>query len=782
MIQKLEQSFILSTDHTTYCFRIMPSGHLEHMYYGEKINVDIESLSAMVEKKACPPGGGTVYSKKYPNLCLEDYCLEMSSYGKGDVREPFAEIRYSDGNTSSDFLYKKDEICTEFKPSDYQTEGMTLPYANLNDECLIITLLHKEYKIEMQLIYRVFPECDVITRSTVLKNYSSEEITIERLYSLQLDLPEAEWYITTFNGAWAREMTRHDHRVNSGMHVNESVSGVSSNRANPFVMLHREKTTEEYGDCIGCNLIYSGNHVESLSVNAYGKSRFLTGMNHKFFSWKLKPGAQFASPEAVLSYSKKGYDTLSQNMHFFVREHIVRGEWKKKDRPVLLNSWEASYFNFNERRLMRLARASRKCGIELFVLDDGWFGKRNNDTSSLGDWYVNKKKLPGGLKRLSEKVNKLGMQFGIWVEPEMVNEDSECYREHPDWVIQAPRGEQSLGRNQLLRNLTDSKVQDDIIKQMEAVFHSGHISYVKWDMNRNFSDYFAKSLSCEKQGEVSHRYVLGLYRIMDVLTREFPQILFEGCASGGNRFDLGVLCYFPQIWASDNTDAVSRASIQEGYSYGYPMSALSAHVSSCPNHQTLRITPLDTRFNIACFGNLGYECNLAELNNRERKEITEQISLYKRQRETLQYGEFHRMPSENGTKWITISKDKEHAVGMMMQQEVIPNSCYATFHAKCFAPEKEYHFYNVPKKHDIMQFGDLINAVSKVHIKTGSKLHHLLSRFVKMDGEKEDMCIRGDILNECGVKLHQGFAGTGYNQEVRLFQDYHSRLYYFDAR
>ena len=437
-------------------------------------------------------------------------------------------------------------------------------------------------------------------------------------------------------------MNRNDHNVVCGKIVNASVTGTSSNRANPFVMLAPAETTEDAGDCFGFNLIYSGNHYEACEYNAFGKLRLVSGINPMGFSYQIGVGESFESPEAVMTYSPDGYNGMSQNMHAFVRECIVRGTWKKKERPVLLNSWEAAYFDINERKLLKLAKAARDVGIELFVMDDGWFGERNDDKTSLGDWYVNPKKLPDGVSGLCKKINDLGLSFGIWVEPEMINVESNLYKEHPDWTMDIPGKNHAEGRNQRMLDLANPEVVDYMIASMSNLFASANIAYVKWDMNRIVSDCYSKYLPAKRQGETMHRYVLGLYRMMDELTKRFPEILFEGCASGGNRFDLGILCFFPQIWASDNTDAVYRVNGMNGYSYGYPMSVMGAHVSSCPNHQTLRTTPLETRFAVAAFGVLGYECNLCDMKKEDLEEIRKQIALYKEWRNVLQYGTFYR--------------------------------------------------------------------------------------------------------------------------------------------
>ncbi|MGN0271761.1 MAG: alpha-galactosidase, partial [Lachnospiraceae bacterium] len=526
--------------------------------------------------------------------------------------------------------------------------------------------------LRLELLYGVFEETDVITRSARILNRTGETVTVRRLMSAQLDFDEQDFIFTTFHGAWAREMEKTSCRMTGGKLVNSSYTGTSSSRSNPFVMLEKETTTEDYGDCYGFNLIYSGNHYEAVEVHSGGKTRIVSGINPQSFSFRIEPGESFEAPEAVMSYSEKGCNGMSRNMHRFVREHIVRGVWKERLRPVLLNSWEASYFDINEKKLLSLAKAGKEAGVELFVMDDGWFGNREDDTQSLGDWEENQKKLPHGLSGLCQKIKALGLDFGIWVEPEMVNVKSRLYEEHPQWVMQIPGKLHSEGRNQRILDMGQVEVQDYIIETMSRVFSSADISYVKWDMNRIVSDYYSMALPPERQGEVAHRYVMGLYRCMKTLTQRFPDILFEGCSAGGNRFDLGILCYFPQIWASDNTDALCRVDIQNGYSYGYPMSVVSAHVSACPNHQTLRNTPLETRFHVACFGVLGYECNFSDMKKEELEEIKAQIQLYKEWREVLQKGEFYRGRNGNVIEWTCVSSNRKKAVGFLMQKLTKP--------------------------------------------------------------------------------------------------------------
>ena len=793
MIKEEQNLFVLETAHTTYCFRVLETGHLEHLYYGRKIMVDAESAEALFEKHAFVPGNTNVYDAEHTNFSLEDIRLEMSSYGKGDIREPFVELTHADGSTTSDFLFVEAKI-TEGK-EDFETLPGSYDEAG-KVEHLTVVLTDAQYDMKLELHYYVYPDCDVVTRSACLINESEETVQVERLMSAQIDFDMPDFSFITFTGAWAREMRRTSVRLLSGRHVNASYTGTSSNRANPFVMLARDGATEDAGDCYGFNLIYSGNHYEAAEVSGYGKTRIVIGINPQSFSWQLAPGECFEAPEAVMAYSHEGFNGLSGHMHQFVREHIVRGQWKKKTRPVLLNSWEAAYFDFNESKLLSLAKEGKEVGIELFVMDDGWFGERNDDCHSLGDWDVNRKKLPNGLSGICEKIKALGLDFGIWVEPEMVNVNSKLYEAHPEWVIEIPNKPHSEGRTQRILDLSQTEVQDFIIEKMTEVFSSADISYVKWDMNRTFTDYFSKALPAERQRELAHRYVIGLYRCMKELTLKFPQILFEGCAAGGNRFDLGILCYFPQIWASDDTDALCRAEIQNGYSYGYPMSVVSAHVSGCPNHQTLRMTPLETRFAVAAFGVCGYECNLCDMKKEQLEAIKEQITLYKKWSDVLQWGRFYRgrsftenadAPSSvladlpgNQMEWTCVAGDGTKAVGLLMQKLVAPNTQFHYYKAKGLNPEKRYHFYNRELKYNVKDFGDLVNTVSPVHVKQDSVMHNLIARFVKMDGEREDMFAYGDTLMYNGVRLKQSFGGTGYSDEVRYYQDFGARMYFME--
>ena len=779
MIRQLGNLFVLDTANTTYTFRVLPSGHLEHLYYGRKIRIDAEGdAEVLTEKRLCLPGNAVCYSPEYPELSLEDVCLEMSAPGKGDIREPFIELTHADGSSTCDFLWDSAQIQPgkapfETLPGSYEENGGV--------EELTVTLKDRQYGLTLELHYFVFEDYDVISRSAKLLNTSDADITLERLMSLQLDFSRADWVFTTFHGAWAREMQKYEMPVGMCKLVNESVCGCSSNRANPFVMLSKPDSSEDHGDCCGFHLIYSGNHYEAVEQSAFGKLRLVTGINPRSFQFHLAPGDSFEAPEAVMSYSASGFNGLSGNLHRFVRSCIVRGAWKHKPRPVLLNSWEAAYFDINERKLLNLAKAGKEAGIELFVMDDGWFGTRSDDTQALGDWYPNLKKLPQGVAGLAKKINVLGLDFGLWVEPEMVNTNSTLYRSHPEWVMEIPGKPHSESRNQRILDLSNPEVVDYMTERMTGVFSSGNVRYVKWDMNRIFSDCYSQHLPANRQKETAHRYMLGLYRMLGELTRRFPEILFEGCASGGNRFDLGMLCYFPQIWASDDSDAIYRVQAQTGYSYGYPMSTVTAHVSDCPNHQTLRVTPLATRFNVAAFGVLGYECHLGEMSREDVKQIKDQITLYKKWREVLQYGTFHRGRSGgNLYEWTCVSPDRKRAVGMILQVLVNPNTSFETYQPKGLDPNAKYHFTNCRQEFNLKEFGSLINQVSPIHIRQNSLLHNAASALIKMKGETEDCVATGEMLMNGSVKLKQGFCATGYAEDIRFFKDFASRLYFME--
>ena len=779
MIRRLKGAqpvFVLDTDNTTYLFAVTPSGHLEHLYYGAKIRIDkAEDCAHIRERHEFELGNCICYDKDYPDVMLEDMCLEMSGAGHGDIREPFVSLVYPDGSRSVDFLYEKSVLSDQKEP----LQTLPSPYTE-NGKTEHLTVVLRDGALVLELHYAVYPKCDVITRGAVLRN-EGDTVQVERLMSTQLDMPFSGAAVTSFHGAWGREMNRHTAVLSAGKLVLESRTGCSSNRVNPFFMVHSPDANESAGSVYGLNLIYSGNHYAAAEVNAYGKTRIVSGIQPEGFRWLLEKGERFETPEAVMTYSENGFAGQSRNMHRFVRRHIVRGTWRDRKRPVLLNSWEACYFNISEKSLVSMARAAKDLGVELLVMDDGWFAERDNDRCSLGDWTPSEKKLPGGLRSLAEKVIAEGLEFGIWVEPEMVNTDSRLYRKHPDWAMAVPGKRHSEGRTQRVLDLANPEVQDFLIRKMSEVFSSAPISYVKWDMNRIFSDVYSPYLPAKRQGETAHRYIMGLHRVADTLTKSFPDILFEGCASGGNRFDLGMLCWFPQIWGSDNTDAICRSHIQEGYSYGYPQSCVGAHVSASPNHQTLRKTPLATRFAVAAFGALGYECDVRDLPSAEKQAIREQIELYKKWREVLQFGDFYRITEGNLHRWTCVSPDKSSAVVLLLQELTEANVQAHRLQLRGLDPDKTYRLYNIPQRVDVKTFGSLINTVAPVHVRQDSLLHNVIAKQVKMTGETESVTATGSVLMHTGVMLSPAFSGSGFNEKVRIFPDFAARLYFLEA-
>jgi len=792
MINEKDKLFTLETKNTSYILYADELGLLHHIYFGAKIDLAGDALAALKQKNTNPSGCATTFCKEDPDISLDDSTLEFSSRGKGDMRETFVELELADGSKTSDFRYWQHSIRTE----KVSPEGLPASYFEEEGEAssLVIKCKDNNSSAVLELVYTVFEDCDCIVRSSRLINSGEEDIIVRRLMSLQLDVEWERAKVTSFHGDWAREMRAEEMSLAGGKYVIESTTGFSSNRQNAFFMVSTAEAGEYYGDCYGFNLIYSGGHKGVVELTAHGKTHIVTGMRPEDNCFLLKAGEELYAPEAVMTYSSTGYEGVSGAMHGFVREHVVRGTWKKKERPVLLNSWEALYFHINERKIEKLAKDAADIGIELLVMDDGWFKGRNDDTSSLGDWTADEKKLPNGLKGLSKKVKAQGIRFGIWVEPEMVNENSDLYRAHPEWAVRIPNKEHSVGRHQMLLDLSNPDVVDYLIGAMSHVFEESAADYVKWDMNRNFSDVYSQTLPKERQSEFLYRYMQGLYRLMGTLTAKFPNILFEGCASGGNRFDLGILNYFPQIWASDDSDAIARIGIQNGYSYGYPQSVIGAHVSGCPNHQTLRNTPLGTRYAVASFGVLGYETNISDASKEELAEMKAQIALYKQWRRTLQFGRWYRLGGsvleraqayhknfdKDLVKWMAVSPEGDKAVAVTVQGQVTPHSGHHILKTRGLKEDAKYHFYNIPVKHDLHRFGELINMIAPIHIKQDSLLHDAIAKFVKMDGATEDVTVSGSLLNKAGMHLAQTFAGTGYNPGTDLYQDYDAAIYYME--
>ena len=778
--------FYLSTDNSSYMISVRDEGYPEHLHYGERLfgdgeisDSDLMNAAAGLAEKQLDPGGNMIQARSGSPLCLERLCLEASSFGKGDISDPLLHVRFDDGSDTCDPVFERYEIIAGKSMPD----GLPGAVYEEDDgvEELALILKDRDSGLMITLRYAVFPHSDVIVRSTSVSAPEDMKggVTIERIMSVQLDLHRTGLVFSSFHGHWADEMHRHDTVVGAGKAVSEGLwAGVSGSRSNPFVMISEQGASEDRGAVIGVNMIYSGDHYEALSADGFDRSRFVAGIQPESFSWRLKPGESFDAPEAVLCYSSAGFGGMSVRMHGFVRRHIVRGYWRDRPRPVLLNSWEANYFKFDAARLVSQARAAAELGIELFVLDDGWFGKRDSDSSSLGDWHADEKKLPGGLGALSAKIHALGISFGLWVEPEMVNERSELYAEHPEWAVRIPGREHAEGRNQMILDLTRTDVQDFMIEEMSRVIREASADYIKWDMNRIMSDRYSGALESGRQGEFGHRYCLGLYRVMRELVTRFPRVLFEGCASGGNRFDLGILSFFPQIWASDDTDAVCRADIQRGYSYGYPMSVLTAHVSASPNHQTLNRTPMETRFDVAVFGCLGYEFDPGDLRPSDRARIKSDTEWYKEWREVFFGGDFYRL---EGDSVMAVSADRKKACALMLQRENRPNRPFVQLKVKGLDPDLEYSYESRPVEADIKDFGSLVNTMSPIHIKDGGLIQGIASGLYKLPSAVDKGRMRGSALCACGIRLLPNYSGTGYSDGTRIFRDRDARLILFTA-
>ncbi len=774
MIKINENVFFITTETTEYIFRISTRGYLEHIYYGQRL--DILDITPLEDKYEFTPGNMITIEDRKP-ISLEFFRTEYSTKGKGDVREVMLDISHGDGSRTSEFIYDSHEIFN----GKYKTGELPSSYAEEQEAVtsLKVKLIDKNSNTIMNLLYGCFEKSNIITKSLEIINKDNEPIVIQKCLSNQLDLGEFKSYdFISFHGHWINEMNQTRRPILPGGLVNTSYCGSSSNRVNPFCMISERDATEEHGDVYGFNLIYSGNHYESVNADISGRIRFLQGINVEEFQWILNKDEFFVAPEAVMSFSSNGFQEISKNMHMFVNQNIVRGPWKQKERPILINSWESFYFDINEKKLYDLAKQSSNLGIELFVIDDGWFEGRNDDTSSLGDWKVDSKKFPKGLKHFGDKINKLGMELGIWVEPEMVNENSQLYRNHPEYVVSIPGQEQALGRNQMFLNLTMYEVQEYIINSLRALFQSAKITYVKWDMNRVFSDVYANNLSKDQQLEFPHRYILGLYRVLDVLTKEFPEILFENCASGGNRFDLGMLCYMQQSWASDNTDPRCRIDIQSGYSYGYPSSVIGAHVSQSPNHQTLRKTLIDTRFDVAAFGVLGYECDFKDCSSFELSQIKEQILFYKKYRKIFQYGDFYRIKNnENHLEWMVFDKERDQGIILFYKKQVIPGSAYDHINFKGVNEDHSYVVKNRKIFFSIKEVGSLINAITPIHIRMNSPIHNILDRVKHMESEVQETKTSGKVMIRMGMNLNEGFACRGFNENIRFMSDNGTRMY-----
>lgn len=653
--------FTLQTKDSSYQMFADDKNVLLHLYYGEKIGE--ENLSGLIFCTDMGFAGNPEEAGINRKYSLDALPQEIPGSGVGDFRDDMIEIRHADGSFAADFRFDSFEILDY----SYAIPGMPALYDTEEEkgETLVITMTEKASDIVLKLFYGVFEKENVITRAARLENHGETAIELEKMLSFSMDLMYENYEVIYFSGRHAMERTAERIPVQHAKVEIGSTRGTSSHHYNPAVILCEEGAGETHGSCIGACLVYSGNFVAAAQKDQKNQTRFQMGIHPTNFCFHLEKGEAFDTPQAILSYSGTGLTKLSQQYHEIIREHICRGAYKHAKRPILINNWEATYFDFNEEKILKIAEQAQKLGIEMLVLDDGWFGKREDDNSGLGDWFVNEKKMNGSMAQLAEKIHKMGMKFGLWFEPEMVNKDSDLYRAHPDWILQVPERTNSHGRFQHVLDFSRKEVVDAIYEMMSKILGNAKISYVKWDMNRSITECFSAALPADRQGEVFHRYILGVYDLYERLTSRFPEILFESCASGGARFDPGILYYAPQGWTSDDTDAVERLKIQYGTSYCYPVSSMGSHVSVSPNHQLNRETPLYTRANVAYFGTFGYELDLNKLTEEEQEEVKKQIAFMKEYRELFQFGTFYRLSSpfeNNVTAWMSVSEDKKTAI------------------------------------------------------------------------------------------------------------------------
>ena len=794
MIKIIDKTFILETADTGYIFRVTKYGHLEHIHYGQRLSAsgqdaaqlaaaDIEALTHSVTQSVAPKrtaqmGGTVAYNQEDLLYCMDTMCLEWSGCGKGDYRYYPSEIKMPDNGFVTDFVYVNHSVSRGTVPM------LTLPGAQGSDsecETLALHMQDKSCDVHITLYYTVYQAANVISRRIVLENRDVRPLLIRRLLSMSLDMPNMGFKLVTFDGDWAKEAHRHDRLLQYGVFVNESRTGASGNKHNPGFLLCEDDATEDRGRVYGFNLVYSGNHLGFAELSSHELVRVGIGISPHCFEWTLNTGESFETPEAVMTFSDTGFNGLSRNFHHFVNNHITPEAWQGKERPVLYNSWEPCFFNYTQGALLRLARMAKKLGMELFVLDDGWFEGRDSDRAGLGDYTPNRKKFRRGLAPFARKLRRLGLDFGIWFEPEMVNENSNLYRSHPEYAVRLPGRESSLGRNQLVLDLCNPVVRDYIVSSVGKVLDDTGARYVKWDMNRHISEFHSGHIAARyeagaSQGEFFHRYILGLYEILRRIFEQRPHILLESCSSGGNRFDLGMLCFSPQIWTSDNTDPVARLSIQGGLSYLYPQSTMGAHVSDAPHLQTLRNTPLSTRFNVAGFGCLGYELDLRFLSPVEKKEIREQIAFYKAHRLTLQYGSFRRLASFKANKIAWLCRGSEKSIAGFFQTLAGVSEGPDTLRIPGLAPQENYRVSTKPQRLCIKNFGGLVKHILPITLDPGGLILRFVNRIHSLIDCVETYTCTGSALAS-GLMLNNQFMGSYYNDKTRLLGDYGSNLY-----
>ncbi|RKI41660.1 alpha-galactosidase [bacterium D16-51] len=667
---KEKKIFKLDTENTSYLIGLTEEGYVGHIYYGKKLSGTGGRYLLRTEENPFTPS----VLKREKNAFLDTFPMEFPAGGIGDYRESCLDVMNAMGQTGCEFFYRSYEIM-EGKPG---LKGLPASFGEAGEtETLLLRCEDPVLGLWVTLSYSVFWKEDVITRSVEIENKGTSTLFLDKVYSACLDMDNRDFEMLSLHGSWARERHIQRSSLAYGRQNVSSVRGESSHQEHPFLALVTPGTTQEQGEVYGMHFVYSGNFMAQAERNQFDQVRAVMGINAWQFSWQLLPSQSFQAPEVVLVYSDEGLGKMSRCLHDFYRNHMIRSPYVFKKRPVLINNWEATYFDFNTEKLLDIAREAKKSGIEMLVMDDGWFGKRNSDNCSLGDWTVNEEKLTTGLKGLVDKVNEIGLEFGIWFEPEMISPDSDLYREHPDWAIGIADRERTQSREQYVLDLSRQEVVDYAYECVSKILRSANIAYVKWDMNRQLCDVGSAVLPQNQQKELFHRYVLGVYQLQERLVSEFPNLLLENCSGGGARFDPGMLYYSPQIWCSDDTDAVERLKIQEGTALLYPLSCIGAHVSDCPNHVVHRSTPFSTRGNVALAGTFGYELDITKIAQEDREQIPGQVELYHKYRHLIQGGDYYRIASWSGEKpydcWAVVSKDKEEALVTCVQVLASPN-------------------------------------------------------------------------------------------------------------
>jgi alpha-galactosidase len=683
-----ERVFKIDTPNSTYMLGIVDEeGFLGHMYYGEKVEDHALTYLMRTEEAPFVPSQNNRDRVSF----LDCFPMEYSTHGLGDYREDCICVRTKDGHTAVSLSYVSHSIYAG-KP---KLDGLPATFGT-TEECTTLDIVCRDrvLKLEVVLRYSVFEKVDAIARSVSVKNEGEDTLFLEKILSGCLDMDNKEYEMLTLHGSWARERHIQRQKIGYGKQCISSNRGESSHQEHPFLAILGKDANQDVGEVYGIHFVYSGNFLAQAERSQFDSLRVVMGINPEDFSWKLGQGEFFQAPEVIFVYSGQGIGTMSRTFHDLYRNHLIRGKYKNKKRPILINNWEATYFDFDTDKLIAIAKKASEYGIEMLVMDDGWFGKRNSDNCALGDWKVNEEKVRGGLFYLVEEVRKLGMEFGIWFEPEMISPDSDLYRAHPDWAIQIPGRVGSLCREQYVLDLSRKDVKEYVYKSISDILHSANITYVKWDMNRQLTDVGSGYLENDRQGELLHRYVLGVYELQDRLIREFPNLLLENCSGGGARFDPGMLYFSPQIWCSDNTDAIERLQIQEGTALIYPLSTMGAHISDCPNHTVGRTTPFETRGYVALAGTFGYELDVTKIPPEDATLIPHQVSMYHKYNDLVREGDYYRIASyaENHLydAWEVVAKDKSEALLTYIQVLGRPNQKSRNVRFKGLDGEKQY--------------------------------------------------------------------------------------------